>query len=116
MNLKVKVWIEDKNRNLLFGGGKTKVLTELDRTGSIIETAKANDMSYDKVLKHIEILDNHVEEDLVLRIQGKSMETETTYMLSVDARMVLQAYEILQYDVEKFARKRFKELYSGKIY
>ena len=114
MNLKIKVWIEDKNRNLLFGGGKTKVLTELDRTGSIIETAKANDMSYDKVLKHIEILDDHVEEDLVLRMEGKSVEIETTYMLSVEARKVLQAYEILQYDVHKYAKKRFLELYSEK--
>ena len=48
----------------------------------------------------------------MLRLQGKSEFTETTYMLSVDARMVLQAYEILQYDVEKYARKRFQELYK----
>ena len=40
MNLKVKVWIEDKKENLLFGSGKTQVLTHLDKTGSIIETAK----------------------------------------------------------------------------
>ncbi len=114
MNLKIKVWIEDKNRNLLFGGGKTKVLTNLDKTGSIIETAKQNNMTYDKVIKHIEILESHVEEDLVLRTEGKNKETPTTYALSVDARMVLQAYEILQYDVEKYAKKRFQELYSGK--
>ena len=114
MNLKIKVWIEDENENLLFGGGKTKVLTQLDQTGSIIESAKQNDMSYDKVMKHIEILDNHVKEDLVLRLHGKSENSPTTYALSVDARLVLQAYEILQYDVKKYAKKRFKELYAGK--
>ncbi len=42
MNLKIKLWIEDKNRNLLFGGGKTKVLTNLDKTGCIEQTAKLN--------------------------------------------------------------------------
>jgi len=111
MNLKVKVWIEDKNNNLLFGGGKTQVLKHLDTTGSIIETAKQNDMTYDKVMKHIEVLDNNVEEEMVLRLGGRNEDSVNTYMLSADARMVLQAYEILQYDVEKYARKRFKELY-----
>ena len=108
MNLKVKVWIEDNKQNLLFGGGTTQVLKHLDETGSILETAKQSDMNHDKVIKHIEVLDNHIEEEMVLRLGGKV----TTYMLSVDARMVLQAYEILKYDVEKYARKRFQELYK----
>lgn len=112
MNLKVKVWIEDNKQNLLFGGGKTQVLKHLDATGSILETAKQNNMTYDKVIKHIEVLDNHVEEEMVLRLGGKSETSVTTYMLSVEARMVLQAYEILQYDVDKYAKKRFKELYK----
>jgi len=112
MNLKIKVWIEDKNKNLLFGGGKTKVLTHLDKTGCIVKTAKLNNMTSNKVLHHVEILDNHVEEDMVLRTYGNSDNTVTNYSLSVDARLVLQAYEILQYDVKKYAMKRFRELYK----
>ncbi len=114
VNLKIKLWIEDKNRNLLFGGGKTKILTQLDKTGCAKETAKQNNMTHENVMKHINILENNVEEDLVLRIHGKNENEVTKYMLSVDARLVLQAYEILNYDVKKFALKRFKELYENK--
>ncbi len=112
MNLKVKVWIEDKSENLLFGGEKTQVLTHLDKTGSIIETAKQNSMTCEMVIQNIEILENNVEEDLVLRLQGKNEDNTTTYELSSQARKVLQAYEILQYDVQKYAEKRFKELHK----
>ena len=114
MNIKVKVWIEDKKKNLLFGSGKTQILTNLDSTGCVSQTAKLNNMTDDKVLNHIQILDNNVEEELVLRYRKNKEQENPTYMLSVDAREILQAYEILQYDVEKYAKQRFKELYSRK--
>jgi len=112
MNLKVKVWIEDRNRKFLFGAGKTKVLTQLDKTGSVKETAIHNNMSEEKVVQHIKLLDDNVKESLVLRLQGQDETKEPIYMLSVEARMILQAYEILDYDVKKFARQRFEELYK----
>ena len=114
MNLKVKVWIEDGNRNFLFGAGKTKVLTQLDKTGSVKETAVLNNMSEEKVLQHIKLLDDNVKESMVLRIQGQDETKETVYLLSVEARVILQAYEILDYDVKKYARQRFEELYFKK--
>ncbi len=112
MNLKVKVWIEDGNRNFLFGAGKTKVLTQLDKTGSVKETAVLNNMSEKKVLQHIKLLDDNVKESMVLRIQGQDETKETVYLLSVEARVILQAYEILDYDVKKYAMQRFAELYK----
>lgn len=37
---KNKIWIEDDNENLIFGGGKTQILEYIDETGSIAEAAK----------------------------------------------------------------------------
>ena len=40
MEIKVKVWIEDENKNLIFGSGKTEILRQIEETGSISEAAK----------------------------------------------------------------------------
>ena len=40
MKSKMKVWIEDNEKNLIFGGGKTQILELIDETGSISEASK----------------------------------------------------------------------------
>ena len=66
MHIKVKVWIEDENRNLVFGSGKTEILEYIDLTGSISKTAQKVGMNYKKAWSHIKILENYIEEDLVI--------------------------------------------------
>lgn len=51
MKVKVKVWIEDNEENLIFGSGKTEVLENIDRTGSISEAAKEVGMNYKKSME-----------------------------------------------------------------
>ncbi len=40
MKSKIKIWIEDSQQNLVFGGGKTQILELIDETGSISEASK----------------------------------------------------------------------------
>ena len=50
MEIKVKIWIEDNKQNLIFGSGKTEILKEIEKTGSISDASKNLNMNYKKIL------------------------------------------------------------------
>mgnify|MGYP006365356769 CR=1 FL=1 len=64
MEVRVKVWIEDENKNLIFGSGKTEILEYIEQTGSISKAAKLLDMNYKKAWSHIKILEELIEDDI----------------------------------------------------
>ncbi|RXJ88249.1 winged helix-turn-helix domain-containing protein [Arcobacter sp. CECT 8985] len=109
MKVKVKVWIEDDDQNLIFGSGKTEVLENVDRTGSIAEAAKEVGMNYKKAWSHIKILEKFIEEDLVMTFKGRGENSGTS--LTPKAREVIQTYKILEHDIKKYAEDRYKELF-----
>jgi len=109
MKVKVKIWIEDDNKNLIFGGGKTEVLELIDETGSISKAAQRVGMNYKKAWSHIKILENNIEDDLVHTNKGQGELSGSS--LTPKAREVIQTYKILQYDIKKYADERFKELF-----
>jgi len=107
MEAKVKVWIEDNEKNLIFGGGKTEVLEFIDQTGSIKEASQKVGMNYKKAWNHVKILQENVADELVIANKGNNGGTE----LTPKARELIQAYKILQHDINKYAKKRYKELF-----
>ncbi|RXK00274.1 molybdenum transporter [Arcobacter sp. CECT 8986] len=109
MKVKVKIWIEDDEQNLIFGSGKTEVLENIDRTGSIAEAAKEVGMNYKKAWSHIKVLEKFIEEDLVMTFKGRGENSGTS--LTPKAREVIQTYKILEHDIKKYAENRFKELF-----
>ena len=66
MEVKVKVWIEDENKNLIFGHGKTEILEQIEKTGSISKASQEIGMNYKKAWSHIKILEEFIEDDLVV--------------------------------------------------
>ena len=109
MKVKVKIWIEDNEKNLIFGGGKTEVLELIDETGSISKAAQRVGMNYKKAWTHIKILENNIEDDLVYTNKGQGELSGSS--LTPKAREVIQTYKILQNDIKKYADDRFKELF-----
>jgi len=109
MKVKVKIWIKDDNKNLIFGGGKTEVLELIDETGSISKAAQRVGMNYKKAWSHIKILENNIEDALVYTNKGQGELSGSS--LTPKAREVIQTYKILQYDIKKYADERFKELF-----
>jgi molybdate transport repressor ModE-like protein len=109
MKVKVKIWIEDGEKNLIFGGGKTEVLELIDETGSISKAAQRVGMNYKKAWTHIKILEKHIEDDLVFTNKGQGELSGSS--LTPKAREVIQTYKILQHDIKKYADDRFKELF-----
>ena len=109
MHIKVKVWIEDENRNLVFGSGKTEILEYIDLTGSISKTAQKVGMNYKKAWSHIKILENYIEEDLVITKKGRGEDSGTK--LTPKAKELMSLYKTLDEDIKEFATKRFEELF-----
>lgn len=109
MQIKVKVWIEDENRNLIFGSGKTKILEYIDLTGSISKTAEKVGMNYKKAWNHIKILENYIEDDLVHTQKGRGENAGSK--LTPKAKELVELYKTLDNDIKNFATKRFEELF-----
>uniref|UniRef100_UPI004047B160 winged helix-turn-helix domain-containing protein n=1 Tax=Aliarcobacter sp. TaxID=2321116 RepID=UPI004047B160 len=109
MEVKVKVWIEDENRNLIFGSGKTEILKYIHDTGSISKAAKLVGMNYKKAWSHIKILEEYIEDDLVITKKGQAEDSGSK--LTAKAQEIMNLYKILDEDIKEYSKKRFKELF-----
>ena len=112
MEIKVKVWIEDENKNLIFGSGKTEILRQIEQTGSISEAAKNLNMNYKKTWSHIKILEEYIEDDLVIAKKGRGEDSGTK--LTSKAKELITLYKTLDEDIKNYSKKRFKELFLDK--
>ena len=112
MEVKVKVWIEDENRNLIFGSGKTEILNQIDQTGSIAKAAQNVGMNYKKAWSHIKILEEYIEDDLVIAKKGRGEDSGTK--LTSKAKELISLYKTLDEDIKNYSKQRFKELFLDK--
>ena len=107
--LKTKTWIENEKKELLFGKGKTEVLLEIQRVGSIAKAAENLDMNYKKAWTHIKLLQQNLDDTLVITQKGGGSSRGTT--LTPLASEYIDKYKQLQKEIEEFANQRFKELF-----
>ncbi len=108
MKSKVKVWIEDNENNLIFGGGKTQILELIDETGSISEASKRAGMNYKKAWSHIKVLQEYIDDELVIVTKGRKSGGTT---LTPKAKELVKNFKKLNEEVSKFSEDRFKELF-----
>lgn len=109
MKIKTKIWIEDENCNLVFGGGKTQILELIDETGSISEASKRVGMNYKKAWSHIKILQEFIDDELVIVNKGRN---SGGTVLTSKAKELIANYKVLQDDIKAFSQQRFSELFS----
>jgi len=107
--IKTKTWMENQRKELLFGKGKTEVLLEIQRTGSIAKAAENLGMNYKKAWSHIKLLQNNLD-DILVETQKGGGESGGTW-LTPKANEYINKYKQLQSEIEEFANKRFKELF-----
>ena len=107
--IKTKTWIENEKGELLFGKGKTQVLEDVEKTGSISGAAERLGMNYKKTWSHVQILQKSFDRPLVETQKGGGSRGGTT--LSPEAYELMEAYKTLQKDIEEYANRRFKELF-----
>ncbi|GGD40493.1 hypothetical protein GCM10012288_13210 [Malaciobacter pacificus] len=112
MEVKVKVWIEDDNRNLVFGSGKNEILKYVELTGSISKAATKAGMNYKKAWSHIQVLENYIEDKLVITKKGRGEDSGSK--LTPKAKELIELYNQLDEDIKKYSQKRFEELFLKK--
>lgn len=108
--VKTKTWIESDQKELLFGKGKTEILSCIEEEGSIAKAAEKMGLNYKKAWTHIKILQQNVSDELVISQKGRGSASGTT--LTPKAKELIGKYKQLQAEVEAFADKRFKELFE----
>ncbi len=109
MYIRTKTWIENEKGELLFGKGKTQVLEDVERTGSISGAAESLGMNYKKTWSHVQVLQKSFDAPLVETQKGGGDRGGTT--LGNQAYELIEAYKTLQTDIEAYANERFKELF-----
>ncbi|WP_072682390.1 winged helix-turn-helix domain-containing protein [Arcobacter sp. LA11] len=108
MKSKIKVWIEDSEENLVFGGGKTQILELIDETGSISEASKRAGMNYKKAWSHIKILQEYIDDELVIVNKGRNSGGTT---LTPKAKELVEKFKTFRYEVKEFSENRFNEIF-----
>ncbi|RXJ90779.1 molybdenum transporter [Arcobacter sp. CECT 8983] len=111
MKSKVKIWIEDNEHNLIFGGGKTQILELIDETGSISEASKRAGMNYKKAWSHIKVLQEYIDDELVIVTKGRNSGGTT---LTPKAKELVKNFKKLNEEVSKYSEEKFKELFLKK--
>ena len=60
LKLKASQWIVDKDNNIIIGEGRAKILENIEKTGSMNQTAKMMKMSYKAVWSKIKTTEKHM--------------------------------------------------------
>ncbi len=68
--VKVKIWIEDEDGQMVFGTGRMRILEAVDRNGSILAAAKELGMSYRAVWGKIKASEESLGQPLMRKHSG----------------------------------------------
>jgi molybdate transport repressor ModE-like protein len=109
LHVRTKTWIENDQRDLLFGKGKTEILELIEQEGSIAKAAEKMGMNYKKAWTHVKILRENIDDELVVAQKGGGGSGGT--VLTPKGDELIRNYRQLQREIETFANKRFKELF-----
>lgn len=65
MRAKTKVWLEDEEGNVVFGGGRVRILQKLEELGSLNQVSKSLNMSYRAVWGKVKATEERLGEKIV---------------------------------------------------
>jgi molybdate transport system regulatory protein len=90
LKLKSSQWIVDEDDNAIIGKGRMEILDNIEKTGSINQTAKIMKMSYKAVWSKIKATEKHLNTVIVHtdRKEGSRLSTE--------GRELLEKYRLLK--------------------
>jgi molybdate transport system regulatory protein len=103
LRLKSSQWIVDEDDNAIIGKGRMEILENIEKTGSINQTAKMMKMSYKAVWSKIKATEKHLDTLIVHtdRKEGSRLSTEGKELLE---KYRLLKKECLSADVKLFRR------------
>ena len=90
LKLKSSQWIVDENNNIIIGEGRAKILENIEKTGSMNQTAKLMKMSYKAVWSKIKATEKHMNACIV------HTDRKDGSRLSQDGKELLKKYKLLK--------------------
>ncbi len=90
LKLKSSQWIVDKDNNIIIGKGRAEILENIERTGSINQTAKMMQMSYKAVWSKIKATEKHMNACIV------HTDRKEGSRLSKEGKDLLAKYKLLK--------------------
>jgi len=72
INVKSKVWLEDRHGRIIFGLGRMRILYAIEKCGSLNAAAKDLKMSYRAVWGKIKVTEEALGKPLLVKSQGGS--------------------------------------------
>ncbi len=108
LKVKSKVWLE-KNGELVFGIGKAKILSYIQKTGSINRAAKELNMSYRHAWSYIKSAQERLGRVLVICTKGGASGGNTK--LTPYAKELLKKFFNLEHQVKISAAQLYKKIF-----
>jgi molybdate transport system regulatory protein len=90
LKLKSSQWIVDDHNNIIIGHGRAEILKNIEKTGSINQTAKLMKMSYKAVWSKIKATEKHLDTRIVHADRKEGSH------LSKEGKALLEKYWLLK--------------------
>ena len=90
LRLKSSQWIVDENDNAIIGKGRMEILDNIEKTGSINQTAKLMKMSYKAVWSKIKATEKHLDTVIV------HTDRKDGSRLSAEGKALLEKFRLLK--------------------
>ena len=106
--MRSKHWIVDEKGNIIMGEGRREIFENIQRTGSINQTAKIMKMSYKGVWSKIRVTESYLNTKIIAtdKTRGSS--------LTKEGKELLKKYNKLKDKCMKSDNKYFKEIFQKK--
>ena len=88
--LRSRQWIVDENDNIIIGEGRKEILENIEKTGSINQTAKIMKMSYKGVWSKIKATENY------MRVKIVETDKKRGSHLTKEGKELLKRYALLK--------------------
>ena len=106
--LKSRQWLVDENDNIIMGEGRKEILENIEKTGSLNQTAKVMKMSYKGVWSKIKATENY------LNIKIVSSDKKRGSYLTEEGKDLLEKYSLMKKRCLKSDDKIFKSIFKSK--
>ena len=106
LKLKSSQWIVDEHNNAIIGKGRMEILENIEKTGSINQTAKTMKMSYKAVWSKIKASEKHLNTTIV------HTDRKEGSRLSKEGKELLEKYRLLKKECLSADDKLFSRIFE----
>ena len=106
LKLRSSQWIVDEHNNAIIGKGRMEILENIEKTGSINQTAKLMKMSYKAVWSKIKATEKHLSTTIV------HADRKEGSRLSKEGKELLEKYRLLRKECLSADDKLFSRIFK----